>query len=47
MQYFVKNDKVHKYPVPSNCKIVYSDEKLHADPPEGPEKCDDCFNLPR
>ena len=47
VKYFVKNLKVHKYPVPSRCKVVYTDEKLHDTPPAGTEKCDDCFQLPR
>ena len=47
MRYFVKNLKVHKYPIPSNCKVKYTSEKLHATVPKGYEKCDDCFNLPR
>jgi len=47
MQYFVKNDKIHKYPVPNDCHVEYTGEKLHSIPPDGPEKCDHCFNLPR
>ena len=47
MKYFVKNLKVHKYPVPSTCKVKYTGEKLHDSPPAGCEKCDDCFRLPR
>jgi len=47
MKYFVKNLKVHKYPVPSKCKVKHTGEKLHDKPPAGYEKCDDCFGLPR
>jgi len=48
VQYFVKNLKVHKYPVPDDCKVTYTGETLHYSPPEGYEKCDDCFpELPR
>ncbi|MCC6127484.1 MAG: hypothetical protein IT426_21205 [Pirellulales bacterium] len=48
MKYFVKNDKVHKYPVPSSCNVKHTGEKLHDSPPAGYEKCDHCFtNLPR
>lgn len=48
MRYFVKNLKIHKYPVPSTCKVRYNEEPLHDSPPHGYEKCDDCFtNLPR
>jgi hypothetical protein len=47
-QYFVKNLKVHKYPVPSTCSTRYEGEKLYDTPPEGTEKCDNCFTgLPR
>jgi len=47
MKYFVKNLKVHKYPVPAQCKVKYTGERLHDDIPQGYEKCDDCFKLPR
>lgn len=46
-KYFVKNSKTHKYPVPSGCKVKYTNEKLHPQPPAGYEKCDYCFKLPR
>jgi len=48
MKYFVKNLKVHKYPVPATCKVTYTGEKLYDSPPAGYEKCDHCFpELPR
>jgi hypothetical protein len=48
MKYFLKNIKVHKYPVPKNCKVKYTSERLCDSPPAGYEKCDDCFShLPR
>jgi len=48
VKYFVKNNKVHKYPVPDRCKVVYTREPLHDTPPAGYEKCDDCFpELPK
>ncbi len=48
MKYFVKNSKVHKYPVPATCNVQYSGETLHDSPPAGYEKCDNCFTeLPR
>jgi hypothetical protein len=48
MKYFVKNNKVHKYPVPPTCTVKYTNEPLHDTPPAGHEKCDNCFtNLPR
>jgi hypothetical protein len=48
MAYFVKNSKIHKYPVPSSCTVKYDGEKKYDTPPAGYEKCDHCFtNLPR
>jgi hypothetical protein len=47
MRYFVKNLKVHKHPKPKKCKVQYTGETLHSSPPDGYEKCDDCFDLPR
>lgn len=47
VKYFVKNLKVHKYPVPRDCKVKYNGEKLYDQPPPGYEKCDDCFRLVR
>jgi hypothetical protein len=47
LKYFVKNLKNHKYPVPSNCKVKYTGEKLLDSPSASYEKCDDCFKLPR
>lgn len=47
-KYFVKNQKVHKHPVPPTCTVGYSGETLHDQPPAGYEKCDNCFtDLPR
>lgn len=45
-QYFVKNLRVHRYPVPSRCNVQYTGEQLHSSPPAGYEKCDLCFGLP-
>jgi hypothetical protein len=48
MEYFVKNLKVHKHPVPSTCNVQYTNEHLYYTPPAGYEKCDNCFTeLPR
>ena len=48
VKYFVKNLKVHKYPVPKTCPVKYEGEKLHDTPPPGYEKCDRCFTeLPK
>ncbi len=44
-KYFVKHEKVHKYPVPSNCNAKRESEKLHTTIPAGTEKCDHCFEL--
>jgi hypothetical protein len=46
VRYFVKHTRVHKYPVPSNCNVVYTDETLHDTVPNGYDKCDKCFGLP-
>lgn len=47
MAYFVKNQKIHKKPVPNNCQVKYTDQKVHNTIPAGYEKCDHCFNLPK
>ena len=47
MRYLVKNLEVHKHPVPRNCKVTYTGEKLRSSQPLGHEKCDGCFRLPR
>jgi hypothetical protein len=48
MSYFVKNNKVHKLPVPPTCNVKYDKEPTHPTPPSGYEKCDNCFTfLPR
>lgn len=48
VKYFVKNNKTHKHPKPSSCTVQYEGEKLYDSPPEGIEKCDNCFTeLPR
>ena len=46
MKYFVKNKKIHKYPIPKRCKVHYTGQKKHDTPPRGYEKCDHCFRLP-
>lgn len=45
-KYFVKNLKVHKYPIPSRCKVHHTGEPLRDTIPKGYEKCDHCFGLP-
>jgi hypothetical protein len=47
MQFFVKDNKIHKYPQPSKCKVKYAREKLLNSMPAGYEKCEDCFGVPR
>jgi hypothetical protein len=46
VKYFIKNTRVHKYPVPSNCNVIYTGETLHDTIPEGVDRCDHCFGLP-
>jgi hypothetical protein len=46
VKYFIKNTRVHKYPVPSSCHVEYTGEKLYDTIPEGYDKCDHCFGLP-
>jgi len=47
-KYFVKNNKIHKYPVPASCDVKHTGEKLHDYEPAGYEKCDNCYpELPR
>ena len=45
-QYFVKNKKVHKYPVPNSCHVKYENQKLYDSDTEAmkhaDEKCDKC-----
>ena len=44
--YFIKDMKVHKYPVPSKCEEEYNGEKLYGAIPEGSYvKCNKCFDL--
>jgi len=44
--YFIKDMKVHKYPVPSKCDQEYNGEKLYGTIPEGSYvKCTKCFDL--
>lgn len=44
--YFIKDMKVHKYPVPSKCDEEYNGEKLYGAIPEGSYvKCNKCFDL--
>jgi hypothetical protein len=46
--YFVKNDKLHKDPPENGCSAKKdANSKTYNSPPQGYEKCDRCFNLPR
>jgi len=51
VQYWLKGDRIHKYPVQSPCTAVRKGEKLYdslSDVPSGNEKCDNCFlELPK
>jgi len=40
------NSKIHKKPVPRNCTVVSTNQKLHPIAPSGYEKYDHCFNFP-
>jgi hypothetical protein len=46
VKYFIKHTRVHKYPVPSSCNVVYDGEELYDTIPEGYDMCDHCFELP-
>lgn len=41
--FFVKNRKLHKYPVPDRCGANYEDEKLWDYVVDGPEECIYCL----
>lgn len=43
MRYFIKDFKVHKYPVPKSCKSNYLGEKLFRTSPLSFEECRNCF----
>jgi len=47
MKYLVKNLEIHRCAVTSSCKLKYTGERLHDQPPKGYQKCDDCCGLPR
>jgi len=42
-EYFVKNSKIHRYPIPKNCNVRYEKDKRYKLPPQGYEKCYNCF----
>lgn len=45
VKYFVKDEKVHKYPAPKTCKVKHAGEKLQDEPPVGYDKCSQCFAM--
>lgn len=45
VKYFVKDEKVHKYPAPKTCKVKHAGEKLQDEPPAGYDKCSECFAM--
>lgn len=45
VKYFVKDEKMHKYPAPETCKVKHTGEKLHDEPPAGYDKCSQCFGF--
>jgi len=43
MNYFYKNGKLHKLPVPLRCSAIREGERIHAFIPRDSELCPDCF----
>lgn len=49
VKYFLKNEKLHKYPLPETCDVQYGNEELYENPPQATAQaaCKKCFsNLP-
>jgi hypothetical protein len=51
VKYWVKGDRIHKYPVGKNCTAIRKDEPLYDTVEEakrhgGKDMCDHCFELP-
>ena len=45
LRYFVKDGKIHSYPVPMNCDVEYDGERIYdyiTDAPPGNEMCLEC-----
>lgn len=43
MLYFVKNKKLHRYPVPKRCGVAYDKETLRDTVPRNVEECVNCM----
>lgn len=43
MLYFVKNNKLHRYPVPKRCETIYKNEQLRDTIPHNVEECLYCM----
>ena len=48
MPYFIKGGKLHRYPPPPICTVIYKDEPLLETVPKEVKKCYNCFvRLPK
>ena len=43
MQYFIKDDKLHRYPVTKRCNVNHTGETLRDSIPHGVEQCVYCL----
>ena len=43
MKYFVKNKRIHEYPLPPTCNVGYDLQTVYEHPPMGYERCEDCY----
>ncbi|WP_243373245.1 hypothetical protein [Geotalea sp. SG265] len=44
MLFFVKNNTVHRYPLPGRCPARYNEEQLRDTIPHGTEECIYCMH---
>ena len=44
MNYFMKNGKLHKLPVPFECSVVREGERFYGSIPKDCELCPHCFS---
>ena len=45
MLYFIKDNKLHRYPTPSRCSAKYENEQLRDTIPHTAEECAYCLRL--
>ncbi|MBI2354945.1 MAG: hypothetical protein HYV06_07945 [Deltaproteobacteria bacterium] len=45
MLYFVKNSRLHRYPLPKRCSATYEHEQLRDSVPHGVEQCVYCMRV--